>query len=111
MQRFPWLAMGRQRRGYVVNKQKHSNISHFPKANFDIVTDCVFRWAKALIEIFVCFTSELSGGDHRGAASGPQHPSQLAEILDRHTREVKQAEVGDILLPGMVYIAAPTSTC
>ena len=38
----------------------------------------------------------------------PQHPSQLAEILSRRTAlAVKQAEAGDVLHPGKVYIAPP----
>jgi len=69
-------------------------------------SSCVLGGLKALIEIFVCFTSELSGGDHRGAASGPQHPSQLAEILDRHTRE-SQAGRGGRHNCFRAYIAAP----
>ena len=38
----------------------------------------------------------------------PQHSSQLAEILSRRTTlAVKEAEAGDVLHPGKVYIAPP----
>lgn len=38
----------------------------------------------------------------------PKHPSLLAEILNRRTSlAVKQAEVGEQMLPGTIYIAPP----
>lgn len=38
----------------------------------------------------------------------PKHPSALAEILSRRTRLiVKQAQEGDLLIPGHVYVAPP----
>ena len=38
----------------------------------------------------------------------PRYPSMMAEILSRRTLlQVKQAEAGDRLKPGMVYIAPP----
>lgn len=38
----------------------------------------------------------------------PKHPSQLANILDRRTAlSVKQAQEGDLLHPGTIYIAPP----
>src|SRR3954471_25051270 len=38
----------------------------------------------------------------------PRHPSYLAEILNRHTKlDVKQAEEGDLLCPGKVFVAPP----
>jgi two-component system chemotaxis response regulator CheB len=38
----------------------------------------------------------------------PHHPSFMSSILSRRTQlDVKQAEEGDILRPGMVYIAPP----
>src|SRR5206468_10489645 len=38
----------------------------------------------------------------------PRHRSRMADILNRRTRlEVKQAEDGDHLVPGRVYIAPP----
>ena len=38
----------------------------------------------------------------------PQYPSLMADILNRQTNlSVKQAETGDLLRPGMVYVAPP----
>jgi two-component system, chemotaxis family, protein-glutamate methylesterase/glutaminase len=38
----------------------------------------------------------------------PRHPSMMAEILSRRARlQVKQAVEGDLVRPGMVYIAPP----
>jgi len=77
--------------GQQAKTQQHFSLP----ANFDIVTVAAsLGGLKALIEIFVCFTSELSGGDHRGAASGPQHPSQLAEILTATHRESQAGRGG-----------------
>jgi two-component system, chemotaxis family, protein-glutamate methylesterase/glutaminase len=38
----------------------------------------------------------------------PKHPTQIAEILNRRCAcPVKQAEAGELLLPGTVYVAPP----
>jgi len=99
-----------KKRGYVVNKQKHSNISHSQSQLRYSDSSCVFRWAKIID--FVCslpanFPAAITVVQHLD----PNTPANWPKSWTAHTREVKQAEVGDILLPGMVYIAAPTSTC
>jgi two-component system chemotaxis response regulator CheB len=98
-----------KKRGYVVNKQKHINFSHFPNASFDIVTVAAsLGGLKALIEILSALPANFPAAITVVQHLDPQHHSQLAEILDCRTLlKVKQAEEGDILLPGIVYIAAP----
>ena len=111
MQRFAMARHGEpsKNRGNVVNKQKHSNLSHFPNANFDVVTVAAsLGGLKALIEIFSALPPNFPAAITVVQHLDPHHRSQMAEILTRHTPlTVKQAEAGDILRPGMIYFAPP----
>ncbi|MDF5739542.1 MULTISPECIES: chemotaxis protein CheB [unclassified Nostoc] len=87
----------------------NNNLPYFTNAAFDVVVIAasaggLTALAKVLSTLPTEFTAPIAIVQHLG----PRHRSFMAEILDRRTTlNVKQAEEGDYLTPGTVYIAPP----
>lgn len=63
---------------------------------------------RALSQLFSDLPSDLAAAVTVVQHLDPNHPSQLANILGRRTKlMVKQAEAGDVLRQGVIYIAPP----
>ncbi len=92
-------------------KSKSKTPVHFSNAAFDVVAVAASAGGIAAI------SNVLSGLPENFPAAivivqhlDPRHRSLIAEILSRRTSlKVKQAEEGDKLSPGTVYIAPPNS--
>lgn len=82
---------------------------YFTNAAFDIVAIAASAGGlTALIKVLSTLPAEFTAAIAIVQHLAPQYPSLMAEILSRRTAiSVKQAEEGDILTPGMAYIAAP----
>jgi two-component system, chemotaxis family, protein-glutamate methylesterase/glutaminase len=86
-----------------------ASLPHFPGAAFDIVALAssaggLGALSRILAMLPAAFPAALVIVQHLG----PRHRSMLADILNRRTPlRVKQAEEGDQLYPGAVYIAPP----
>jgi two-component system chemotaxis response regulator CheB len=81
----------------------------FANAAFDIVALAASAGGlNALTQIVSTLPAEFTGAIAVVQHLAPQHPSLIAEILNRKTvLNVKQAQEGDHLTPGTVYIAPP----
>ena len=77
--------------------------------NFKVVALCASAGGlKALSQILSALPADFPCAITVVQHLSPQHSSQLADILSRRTAlAVKQAETGDVLYPGKVYIAPP----
>lgn len=63
---------------------------------------------KALLELLSALPSSFSACVVIVQHLSPRHQSRLAEVLSlRTTLKVKQAETGDYVIPGIVYVAPP----
>ncbi|TVP56512.1 MAG: chemotaxis protein CheB [Nodularia sp. (in: Bacteria)] len=81
----------------------------FANANFDIVAIASSAGGlKALTKILSTLPKDFTAAIALVQHLAPQHRSLMSEILTRHTAlKVKQAQQGDCLTPGTVYIAPP----
>ncbi|MDB9373369.1 chemotaxis protein CheB [Nodularia sphaerocarpa] len=81
----------------------------FANANFDIVAIASSAGGlTALIKLLSTLPKDFTAAIALVQHLSPQHPSLMSEILARHTAlKVKEAEEGDSLSPGTVYIARP----
>lgn len=90
-------------------KQEHGTLSFFANAAFDVVALAAsLGGIKALCQVLSALPPDFPAAIAIVQHQSPLHPSQLANILNRRTcLRVKEAESGDQLCPGMVYIAPP----
>ncbi|WP_414551119.1 chemotaxis protein CheB [Anabaena sp. CCY 0017] len=81
----------------------------FANANFDIVAIASSAGGlTALNTILSALPKDFPAAIALVQHLAPQHPSLMSQILARHTAlEVKEAEEGDRLTPGRIYIAPP----
>lgn len=84
-------------------------LSHFPKAAFDVVALAASAGGlRALTDVLSPLPRDFPAAIVVVQHLDPRHRSLMAEILSRHTPlQVKQAEQGEQICPGMVYIAPP----
>lgn len=82
---------------------------YFTNATFDIVAIAASAGGlTALIKLLSTVPAEFTAAIAIVQHLAPQHRSLMAEILSRRTAiSIKQAEEGDFLTPGTVYIAPP----
>jgi two-component system, chemotaxis family, protein-glutamate methylesterase/glutaminase len=83
--------------------------THFSKAEFDVVALAASAGGlNALLEVLSALPVDFPAAIVIVQHSSPKHPSLVAQILNRNTSlAVKEAEKGDILTPGKVYVAPP----
>lgn len=81
----------------------------WPNAAFDTVAVAAsLGGLKALSQVLSALPPEFPAAIVVVQHLAPKYPSHIAEILSRRTSlQVKQAESGDQLRPGVVYIAPP----
>ncbi|MDY7022410.1 MAG: chemotaxis protein CheB [Cyanobacteriota bacterium] len=86
-----------------------NHLFDFPEATFDIVAFAASAGGlNALMQVFSNLPADFRATIVVVQHLHPKHRSLIANILNRRTPlQVKQAEVGDNLSPGRVYIAAP----
>ncbi|NER28620.1 MAG: chemotaxis protein CheB [Symploca sp. SIO1C4] len=92
------------------NSQSEQNQPpHFADAAFDLVAIASSAGGlQALTEVVSNLPAEFPAALVIVQHLDPRHRSLMAEILSRRTPlQVKQAQEGDCLSPGMVYIAPP----
>lgn len=89
--------------GDTVHKQ------YFPNASFDIIALASSAGGlTALSEVLANLPADFPAAVVIVQHLDPRHRSLMADILSRRTKlQVKQAEEGDILSSGIVYIAPP----
>jgi two-component system, chemotaxis family, protein-glutamate methylesterase/glutaminase len=82
---------------------------HFAGASFDVVAIAASAGGlKALSEILAALPADFPAAVAVVQHVDPRHRSLMAAILDRRTAlAVKEAEEGDQLRPGVVFIAPP----
>jgi two-component system chemotaxis response regulator CheB len=92
----------------VGNKQRAGNHALLPAA-YDVVAAAASAGGlKALSHVLSALPDDFPAAVVVVQHLDPRHRSLMADILSRRTRlEVKQAEEGDRLTPGTVYIAPP----
>jgi two-component system, chemotaxis family, protein-glutamate methylesterase/glutaminase len=85
------------------------NPPHFTNAFFDVVALAASAGGlTALTNVLSALPAEFPAAIAIVQHLDPRHRSLMADILSRHTAlEVKQAEEGDCLASGVVYIAPP----
>jgi two-component system, chemotaxis family, protein-glutamate methylesterase/glutaminase len=93
----------------VISQQKHRVISDFPNVAYKIVAIAASRGGlNAISQIVSALPADFPAAIIVVQHLSPQYRSYLAEILSRRTAlQVKQAEEGELLRPGTVYIAVP----
>lgn len=89
--------------------QERDRSLNVPETTYDIVALAASAGGlKALIQLLSRLPSDFRVPIVIVQHLDPRHRSMMADILHRRTSlQVKQAEVGDCLSPGMVYIAPP----
>ncbi|NMF67215.1 chemotaxis protein CheB [Brasilonema octagenarum UFV-E1] len=87
----------------------HRVISHFPNVAYNVVAIAASRGGlKAISQILSTLPPDFPAAILLVQHLSPKHPSQMAEILSHRTAlHVKEAEEGELLRPGTVYIAVP----
>ena len=90
-------------------KQEHSAPFHLPNAASDVVALAAsLGGLRALSQVLSAFPPKFPAAIVVVQHLSPKYPSHLTEILSRCTSlKVKQAESGDQLRSGMVYVAPP----
>lgn len=94
----------------MTKQQKHnSTLSQSPNVDFHVVAIAASAGGlKAISRILSALPPNFPAAVIVVQHLSPDRRSYLAEILGRRTPlQVKQAEAGDLLHPGRVYIAAP----
>ena len=93
----------------MTHKQEHIVSAHFPNVAYNVVaiaasTGGIGALDKILSDLPADFPAAILVVQHLS----PLHRSYLPELLNRHTpMRVKHAEEGELLCPGIVYIAVP----
>lgn len=89
--------------------QSNPSVSPDPNATFKVIAIAASRGGlKAISEILSALPPDFLAAIVVVQHLSAQHPSYLSEILSQRTSlRVKQAEVGERLCQGTVYIAAP----
>lgn len=100
--------LAKQAQQFQVQPQEN-NIMTQINLNFKVVALCASAGGvNALVEILSGLKADFPAAVVIVQHLARQYPSQLANILSRRTQlKVKQAETGDKLAPGQVYIALP----
>ena len=93
----------------MAENQKRDNTAHLANRAFDIVALASSAGGlTALSQILSTLPSDFPAAIAVVQHLDPRHRSLMADILSRRTTlRVKQAEEGDRLSPGMVYVAPP----
>jgi two-component system chemotaxis response regulator CheB len=93
----------------MAEKQEEKTPSCFPAAAFDIVAMASSAGGlTALSEVLSALPADFTAAVVVVQHLDPRHRSLMADILSRRTSlQVRQAEEGDHLQPGTVYIAPP----
>jgi two-component system, chemotaxis family, protein-glutamate methylesterase/glutaminase len=80
-----------------------------PRASFDVVAIAASAGGlRALTRLFSALTPDFPASIAVVQHLDPRHRSLMADILSRHSRlPIKQAEDGDRVRPGAVFIAPP----
>jgi two-component system chemotaxis response regulator CheB len=93
----------------VTHAQEGKVLSHLPNVALNVVAIAASRGGlKAISQILSALPAQFPAAIIVVQHLSPDYPSYLAEILTRRTAlGVKQAEEGDVLRPGTVYIAVP----
>lgn len=93
----------------MISKEQYTTITHFPNTAFDVVALATsLGGLNALSQILSALPLDFPAAITIVQHLSPNHPSHIAEILSfRTVLPVKQAEEGDKLYPGKIYIAPP----
>ncbi|WP_309476543.1 chemotaxis protein CheB [Scytonema millei] len=93
------------------SKREHKIFSHFPNVAFNVVAIAASKGGlNAISQILSALPSDFPAAIAIVQHSSPNCPSYLAEILRYRTRlRVKNAETGELLRPGTVYVAVPNN--
>jgi two-component system, chemotaxis family, protein-glutamate methylesterase/glutaminase len=93
----------------ITEGEEQARVAQFPNAAFDIVALASSAGGlAALSTVLGALPPEFPAAAVVVQHLDPRHRSLMAEILSRRTAlKVKQAEEGDTLRPGTVYIAPP----
>jgi two-component system, chemotaxis family, protein-glutamate methylesterase/glutaminase len=93
----------------VNSKHEHKIFSHFPNVAFNVVAIAASKGGlNAISQILSTLPSDFPAAIAIVQHLSPNCPSYLAEILKYRTRlRVKNAETGELLRPGTVYVAVP----
>lgn len=93
----------------MISHLGHTVVSHFPNVAYNVVAIAASRGGlKAISQILSTLPAEFPAPITLVQHLSPQHRSHMAEILSRRTAlQVKEAEEGELLRPGTVYIAVP----
>lgn len=89
--------------------QQHRILSHFPNIAYNVVAIAASTGGlKAISKVLSTLPSDFPAAITVVQHLSSQYPSYLAKLLGNRTAlRVKQAEVGDLLSPGTVYVAIP----
>lgn len=89
--------------------QQHGILSHFPNVAYNVVAIAASKGGlKAVSKVLSGLPSDFPAAIAVVQHLSSQYPSHLVELLrSRTTLRVKQAETGDLLYPGTVYVAIP----
>ncbi len=87
----------------------HRVISHFPNVAYNVVAIAASRGGlKAISQILSALPVDFPAAIALVQHISPLYPSYMPQLLSRHTAlRVKQAEEGELLLPGTVYTPVP----
>lgn len=90
-------------------QQQHRILSHFPNVAFNVVAiGASAGGLQAISKIVSALPADFPAAIVVVQHLSPLYPSRLAEILSYRTvLQVKQAESGELLRPGTVYVAVP----
>jgi two-component system chemotaxis response regulator CheB len=93
----------------VTNNREDRILSHFPNVAFNVVAIAASMGGlNAISELLSALPSDFPAAIIIVQHLSSYYPSYMAEILSSRTAlQVKQAEVGELLRPGTVYIAVP----
>jgi len=93
----------------VTNKHEHKILCHFPNIAFNVVAIAASKGGlNAISKILSALPSDFPAAITIVQHLYPYCPSYMAEILSSRTAlRVKQAESGELLRPGTVYVPVP----
>ncbi len=89
--------------------KRHRILSHFPNVAYNIVAIAASAGGiKAAAMLLSALPADFPAAVVLVQHLSPRYPSQLAHILNKYTPlQVKQAESGELLRQGTVYVAVP----
>jgi two-component system chemotaxis response regulator CheB len=93
----------------LISQRVHKITSHFPNAPYNVVAIAASKGGlKAISQILSAIPADFPAAITVVQHLSSQFPSYMPQLLSRCTAlRVKQAEDGEFLRPGTVYIAAP----